>query len=403
MHVDLLRVDLNKPIQSPVAAAPGRRRGRTRRQGGRRPRAGHARGHRRGAAQRHPRGLDLDVSAHGDPRHRHARRSHGARTASRSSTTSRPSSPTVTPPRLEIEPDEDSRPRPAGRRGQARPRARAPRRRRRAASRRGRRLRRRVASEGSMRLFGGVTPADWLIVGLGNPGSRYEGTPHNVGFEVARALVAPLGPGQAAARSSTRCSTEGRTTPGGPRVAVLLPQTYMNESGDSAGPARGALKVEPRPRARRPRRDRPAVRRDPHPLGGGLAGHNGLKSLKAGLGSPDFQRVRVGVGRPDTTDPEIVAATCWASGSRRAPRSATWSTGRPTPPSASCGATSPSPTATAARPRRRGAWPAGRGRGARSASPRRRGRAPSTQSLAARGPRPLSWRAMTPSCGRVFV
>ena len=49
-------------------------------------------------------------------------------------------------------------------------------------------------------------------------------------------------------------------------------------------------------------------------LGGGLAGHNGLKSLKRGLGSPDFRRIRVGVGRPDTTDPEIVVrATCWAA------------------------------------------------------------------------------------------
>ena len=81
----------------------------------------------------------------------------------------------------------------------------------------------------------------------------------------------------------------------------------MNESGRrSARPRR--LKVDARPRPRRARRDRPAVRRHPPRLGGGLAGHNGLKSLKDGLGSADFVRVRVGVGRPDTTDPEIVAA-----------------------------------------------------------------------------------------------
>ena len=56
-------------------------------------------------------------------------------------------------------------------------------------------------------------------------------------------------------------------------------------------------------------------------LGGGLAGHNGLKSLKRELGSPDFMRVRVGVGRPDTTDPEIVCRTCWAASARRRTRS----------------------------------------------------------------------------------
>jgi PTH1 family peptidyl-tRNA hydrolase len=101
---------------------------------------------------------------------------------------------------------------------------------------------------------------------------------------------------------------EGRTGPGGPRVGVLLPQTYMNEAGNSVGPARGALGVE---------LDRVLVVHDEIDLpfgriesrvGGGLAGHNGLKSLKSGLGSPDFRRVRVGVGRPDTTDPEIVSA-----------------------------------------------------------------------------------------------
>jgi PTH1 family peptidyl-tRNA hydrolase len=102
--------------------------------------------------------------------------------------------------------------------------------------------------------------------------------------------------------------TDGRTGPGGPHVAVLLPQTYMNETGKSAGPARGAYGVP---------LDHVIVIHDEIDLpfgriesriGGGLAGHNGLKSLKQGLGSPDFRRIRVGVGRPDTTDPEIVSA-----------------------------------------------------------------------------------------------
>jgi PTH1 family peptidyl-tRNA hydrolase len=102
--------------------------------------------------------------------------------------------------------------------------------------------------------------------------------------------------------------TEGRTGPGGPRVAVLLPQTYMNESGRSVGPARGSYKLD---------LDRLVVVHDEIDLpfgevrvrlGGGLAGHNGLKSLRRDLGAPDFHRVRVGVGRPDSTDPDIVAA-----------------------------------------------------------------------------------------------
>lgn len=96
--------------------------------------------------------------------------------------------------------------------------------------------------------------------------------------------------------------------PPGPRVAVLLPQTFMNVAGDSAGPARGATRVE---------LDHVLVLHDEIDLpfgeirtrlGGGLAGHNGLKSLKARLGSPDFHRVRIGVGRPDSTDPELVSA-----------------------------------------------------------------------------------------------
>jgi PTH1 family peptidyl-tRNA hydrolase len=91
-------------------------------------------------------------------------------------------------------------------------------------------------------------------------------------------------------------------------VAVLRPQTYMNESGRSVGPARGSYKLD---------LDRIVVVHDEIDLpfgevrvrlGGGLAGHNGLKSLRRDLGSPDFHRVRVGVGRPDSTDPDIVAA-----------------------------------------------------------------------------------------------
>jgi peptidyl-tRNA hydrolase, PTH1 family len=102
--------------------------------------------------------------------------------------------------------------------------------------------------------------------------------------------------------------TEGRTGPGGPRVAVLMPQTYMNEAGRSVGPARGSFKLD---------LDRLLVIHDEIDLpfgdvrvrlGGGLAGHNGLKSLKRELGGAEFHRVRIGVGRPDSTDPEIVSS-----------------------------------------------------------------------------------------------
>jgi PTH1 family peptidyl-tRNA hydrolase len=102
--------------------------------------------------------------------------------------------------------------------------------------------------------------------------------------------------------------SEGRVEAGGPRVAVLRPQTYMNDAGRSVGPARGAYKLG---------LDRVLVIHDEIDLpfgevrtrlGGGLAGHNGLKSLKRELGGADFMRVRVGVGRPDSTDPELVSA-----------------------------------------------------------------------------------------------
>jgi peptidyl-tRNA hydrolase, PTH1 family len=112
--------------------------------------------------------------------------------------------------------------------------------------------------------------------------------------------------------------SEGRAGPGRPRVAILLPQTQMNVSGDSAGPARGSLKVP---------LDRVIVLHDEIDLpfgevrvrqGGGLAGHNGLKSLKRGFGDDGFWRVRVGVGRPDSTDPEVVAS--YVLGRFREPR-----------------------------------------------------------------------------------
>jgi peptidyl-tRNA hydrolase, PTH1 family len=146
-----------------------------------------------------------------------------------------------------------------------------------------------------------------LVVGLGNPGKRYEGTRHNVGAGVVAELVRRWDLPRPKEKFKGLLS-EGRARPGGPRVATLVPRTYMNESGRSAGPARGQLRVP---------LDRVVVVHDEidlgfgeirSKLGGGVAGHNGLRSLRQGLGGADFWRVRVGVGRPESTDPEIVAA-----------------------------------------------------------------------------------------------
>ncbi len=150
-------------------------------------------------------------------------------------------------------------------------------------------------------------PVDWLIVGLGNPGAAYDGTPHNIGFEVAERLRSRWGLGKPRDRFRALIS-DGRAGAGGPRVALLMPQTYMNDAGRAVGPARGELRVEP---------DHVIVVHDEIDLpfaevrtrlGGGLAGHNGLKSVRAALGTAEFRRVRVGVGRPASTDPDEVAA-----------------------------------------------------------------------------------------------
>jgi peptidyl-tRNA hydrolase, PTH1 family len=155
-----------------------------------------------------------------------------------------------------------------------------------------------------------------LIVGLGNPGREYAATRHNVGFMVAEELVSRWDLPKAKDRFRGRL-TEATVLLGAPgealepvrvRIALLCPQTFMNDAGRSVGPARGSYRLP---------LDRVLVVHDEIDLpfkdirtrlGGGLAGHNGLKSVRDGLGSADFARVRVGVGRPKETDPEIVSA-----------------------------------------------------------------------------------------------
>lgn len=150
--------------------------------------------------------------------------------------------------------------------------------------------------------------SDALIVGLGNPGPSYRYTPHNAGFLVAELLQESWALGKQKPKyrglfSQGRVRLDEHAV----RVTLLLPQTYMNESGKAVGPARGALNVP---------LEHLIVIHDEIDLpfgevrvrfGGGLAGHNGLKSLRQQLGSADFWRIRVGVGRPDSTDPELVA------------------------------------------------------------------------------------------------
>ena len=157
-----------------------------------------------------------------------------------------------------------------------------------------------------MRLLRRGEPAstlDLLVAGLGNPGREYERTRHNVGWLVADELARRHG-------GSYRSKFSGRLADvriDGKRVALLYPETYMNESGRSVGAAARFFKVPPeqtllvhddvdldegRLQAR---------------LGGGLAGHNGLRSIAQHLGTNDFLRLRIGVGRPERGDPRPVA------------------------------------------------------------------------------------------------
>jgi PTH1 family peptidyl-tRNA hydrolase len=153
---------------------------------------------------------------------------------------------------------------------------------------------------------------DWLIVGLGNPGREHERTRHNIGFDVLEELARRWQAGAPKQRFKGRLLEGVKPPYGSPaaqrRLALLWPLTYMNDSGRSVGPARGAYRLD---------LDRVLVVHDEIDLpfgevrtrlGGGLAGHNGLKSLRRELGGPDFWRVRVGVGRPPSSDPEVVSS-----------------------------------------------------------------------------------------------
>jgi PTH1 family peptidyl-tRNA hydrolase len=157
-----------------------------------------------------------------------------------------------------------------------------------------------------MKLFASRTerpPADepvYLIVGLGNPEKQHAGNRHNVGFQAVDLL---------AAKHGIRCTKKrfralwGEGKIGTHRVILVKPQTYMNDSGVSVGPMSGVYRVRP---------DHILVIHDDLDLplgkvrlrpGGSSGGHRGIISLIEQLGSPDFGRLRIGIGRPEQGDP----------------------------------------------------------------------------------------------------
>jgi peptidyl-tRNA hydrolase, PTH1 family len=135
-----------------------------------------------------------------------------------------------------------------------------------------------------------------LVVGLGNPGPQYETTRHNFGFLVADILADRIGTGFKVHKKSGAEVVTGRL--GGRSVVLAKPRTYMNESGRQVGPLAKFYSVAPAD---------VIVMHDELDIdfgrirlkfGGGHAGHNGLRSVGAALGTNDFQRVRLGIGRP---------------------------------------------------------------------------------------------------------
>jgi peptidyl-tRNA hydrolase, PTH1 family len=143
---------------------------------------------------------------------------------------------------------------------------------------------------------------DLLVAGLGNPGREYADTRHNVGFMVADELARRHG---ASFRSKFSGEVADLRLDG--RVALLKPQTFMNESGRSVGAAVRFFKVPPE--ALLVVHDEVDLEpgRLQARLGGGLAGHNGLRSVAQHLRTGDFLRLRVGVGRPERGDRRPVA------------------------------------------------------------------------------------------------
>jgi PTH1 family peptidyl-tRNA hydrolase len=149
----------------------------------------------------------------------------------------------------------------------------------------------------------GGSSLDLLVVGLGNPGRKYAGNRHNVGAMVVDELARRHG-------GSWRGKFSGRIAEirlDGHKVALLKPETYMNESGRSIAAAAGFFKVDPESVLVVHDESDLELGRLQLRLGGGLAGHNGLRSVAQSLKTPEFMRLRVGVGRPERGDPRPLA------------------------------------------------------------------------------------------------
>ena len=142
----------------------------------------------------------------------------------------------------------------------------------------------------------------WLVVGLGNPGQQYAGNRHNVGRMVLEELADRMRARFTRHRTGAGVA-EGRVRPGGARFVLAAPQTYMNESGRPVGQLLRFYSLRP---------DRVIVVHDELDIpfgalrlktGGGHGGHNGVRDIAAVLGTPEFPRVRVGIGRPPGRQP----------------------------------------------------------------------------------------------------
>jgi PTH1 family peptidyl-tRNA hydrolase len=143
-----------------------------------------------------------------------------------------------------------------------------------------------------------VSESPWLVVGLGNPGPHYAQHRHNVGYLVIEELATRTRSTFARHKSGTADVAEGHTHPGGPRLVLVRPRSYMNEAGGPVSAVARYYQASP---------DRLVVVHDELDIpfdtlrvkrGGGDNGHNGLRSIRAALGTGDFYRVRVGIGRP---------------------------------------------------------------------------------------------------------
>lgn len=143
------------------------------------------------------------------------------------------------------------------------------------------------------------TPADLLVIGLGNPGTKYAGTRHNAGADVV-ALLADRHGGRLRPGKEHSLADEVRV--GEHRVALAFPQTYMNDSGRAAGALVRRYGIEDLADlvVVHDELDLP-VGRIQVKFGGGLAGHNGLKSIRDHLHTVDFTRIRIGVGKPTSS------------------------------------------------------------------------------------------------------